>query len=116
MTKRFALLFLLVLASCPLAARATTTPDQIASAPRSYNGQHVEVSGRVTRLRVQRLPNGTTYVRFFLCATRCVRAMFFGASAITEGQTITVHGTYYGLKDKSGYPVYHAIEVDAGSL
>ncbi|MGD0968547.1 MAG: hypothetical protein ABR949_09700 [Candidatus Aquilonibacter sp.] len=114
MAKRFViLLFALVL--CPLAARAMT-PDQIASAPRSFNAQHVEVTGRVAKLRTQRLPNGTSYLRFSLCAARCVQAIFFGASAITDGQTITVHGTYYGWKDLGSYTIRHAIDVDLGSL
>jgi hypothetical protein len=102
MAKRFViLLFALVL--CPLAARAMT-PDQIASAPRSFNAQHVEVTGRVAKLRTQRLPNGTSYLRFSLCAARCVQAIFFGASAITDGQTITVHGV---VRLEGSWLVYH---------
>src|SRR5580700_1515359 len=113
MAKRFAIL-LLALVLCPLAARATT-PDQIASAPRSFNGQRVEVTGRVAQLRTQRLPNGTSYLRFSLCAARCVHAIFLGASAITDGQTITVRGTYYGWKDLGSYTIRRAIDVDPGT-
>ncbi len=114
MIKRFAMV-LLVLMSVPLAA-AAMTPDQIASSPRAYNGQHVEVTGRVTHLRALHLRNGTTYVRFSLCATRCIHAVVSGATALTEGETITVHGTYYGWKNFGTYMVHNGVAVDAGSL
>ena len=114
MMQRFAIA-LLMLASVPLAA-AATTPDQIASAPHTYNAQRVEVTGRVTHLRVERLRNGTAYSSFSLCATRCVRAVVAGAPAIAEGQTLTIHGTYYGWKTFGAYTVRRAIAVDAGSL
>ena len=114
MVKRFAIV-LLVLASSPLAARAMT-PDQIISASRSYEGRPVEVTGRVTHLRARRVPNGTTYVRFLLCATRCIEAVASGVSRLTEGETITVHGTYYGWRNFSTYTVHNGIVVDPGSL
>jgi hypothetical protein len=106
---------LLVFASAPLAAGAMT-PDQIASAPRVYNGQHVEVTGRVTHVHPLHLRNGTTYVRFSVCATRCIHAVVSGAAALTEGETITVHGTYYGWKNLGTYTVRNGVEIDPGSL
>ncbi|HTV92223.1 MAG TPA: hypothetical protein VMG98_05865 [Verrucomicrobiae bacterium] len=106
---------LLVLTSLPLAAGAMT-PDQIASAPHAYNRQHIDVTGRVEHVRVERLPNGTQYESFSICATRCVQAVVVGAPAVTQGQTITVRGTYYGWKTFGTYTVRHAIQVDAGSL
>lgn len=114
MIQRFAIV-LLVLACTPLAA-AAMTPDQIASAPRSFNGQRVEVTGRVTHLRVERLRNGSTYSSFSLCATRCVQAVVSGAPAVADGQTVTVRGTYYGWKTFGSHTVRRAIEVDTGSL
>jgi hypothetical protein len=114
MNKRFAIA-LLMLASVPLVA-AAMTPDQIASTPHTYNGQRVEVTGRVMHLRVERLRNGTAYSSFSLCAARCVRAVVSGAPAIADGQTLTVRGTYYGLKTFGAYTLRRAIAVDAGSL
>jgi len=114
MIRKFAAV-LLVLTSAPLAAYAMT-PDQIATAPHSYNRQHVDVRGRVTHLRVQRLANGASYESFSLCASRCVQAVVVGAPTIVEGRTITVQGIYYGWKSFGAYTLRHAIEVDPGSL
>ncbi|HTU69099.1 MAG TPA: hypothetical protein VMF11_02170 [Candidatus Baltobacteraceae bacterium] len=114
MIKRFAIA-LFVLTSVPLAARAIT-PDQIASASRMYNGQHVDVTGRVMHVRARRLPSGAAYERFSLCATRCIQAVVSGVPALTEGQTITLHGTFYTWKNLGGYLLIRGVEVDAGSL
>lgn len=112
--KMFAIV-LAVLVSVPLVARAVT-PDQIDATPRLYNGQHVQVTGRVTDIQVERLSNGKAYTLFSLCATGCVGAFVVGAPALVAGQMITVHGTYYGLRNRGAYTIRHAVEVDAGSL
>src|SRR5580658_10962029 len=49
----------------PLATRAATT-TQILASPRNYDGQHVEVTGRIWHPRIVTEANGATYVRFIL--------------------------------------------------
>jgi hypothetical protein len=105
----------LVLAILPLRASAATT-DAIFAAPRAYDGQHVEVTGRVEHLHALRLSNGQPYLQFSICSAHCLFVFAPGSAPIIGGQTITIRGTYYNRKNVGGYVVRRGIAVDPAAL
>ena len=98
----------------PLATRAATT-TQILASPRNYDGQHVEVTGRIWHPRIVTEANGATYVRFILCYGRCVRVFASGRPSLISGATITLRGTYFLRTNIGGRNVVNVIEADPGS-
>jgi hypothetical protein len=99
----------------PLATRAATT-TQILASPRNYDGQHVEVTGRIWHPRIVTEANGATFVRFMLCYGRCVRVFASGRPSLISGATITLRGTYFLRTNIGGRNVVNVIEADPGSL
>jgi hypothetical protein len=111
---RFALFAALVTA-LPFTARAATTMQILASPP-SYDGRHVEVTGRIWHPRIETEANGATYMRFVLCYGRCVRVIASGRPSLISGQAITLRGTYFVHTSVGGRNVVNVIEADPGSL
>jgi hypothetical protein len=103
------------LAALPAASSATTIA-QILGGPSTYDGQHVDVRGMVERLEQKVSHKGNPYVTFSLCAAQCIHVFGFGSPSLSDGQTITVHGTFAAVKHVSGYTFYNEIDADDGSL
>ena len=99
----------------PIVALATTI-DQILATPNAYDGQHVDVRGKVADLRAKVSHKGNAYVTFSLCSDRCIHVFAFGAPSIKDGQTITVRGTFAAVKQTGGYTFRNEIDADDGSL
>jgi hypothetical protein len=59
---------------------------------------------------------GNPYVTFSLCSNQCIHVFAFGTASISDGPTITVHGTNEGVKRVSGYTFYNEIDADDGTL
>jgi hypothetical protein len=117
MFKRFALATTAfgLLAVLPAASSAATIA-QILVSPSGYDGQHVDVRGTVEHLEQKVSHRGNPYVTFSLCSTQCIHVFGFGTPSLSDGQTITVHGTYERVKHTSGYTFYNEIDADDGSL
>jgi hypothetical protein len=98
-----------------VAARATTI-DQVLGSPSAYDGQHVEVTGKVGGLRETVSRKGNPYATFSLCSERCIHVFTFGSPRISNGQTITVHGTFESVKHQGEYMFYNEIDADEGSF
>ena len=115
MRSRLILIFAAVAMLFPIVASATTIAQVLAS-PSSYDGQHVDVTGRVSGLRSKTSHRGNAYVTFSLCSDRCVHVFAFGTPNISDGQTITVHGTFAAVKHVGEYTFYNEVDADDGSL
>lgn len=102
-------------AALPAMAGAATV-GQILASPSSYDGQHVNVSGTVEQLERKVSHRGNPYVTFSLCSGPCVHVFAFGTPSISDGQTITVRGTFAAVKHVSGYTFFSEIDADDHSL
>lgn len=117
MFKRFAVpaAAFVLFAALPAASCAATIA-QILSGSSSYDGQHVEVRGTVEHLEQNVSHKGNPYVTFSLCSSQCIHVFAFGSPSLSDGQTITVHGTFAAVKHVSSYTFYNEIDADEGSL
>jgi hypothetical protein len=104
-----------VLAAVPSMGSAATIAQILGSASK-YDGQHVDVRGTVERLEQKVSHKGNPYVTFSICSSQCLHVFAFGTPSISDGQTITVHGTYEAVKRVSGYTFYNEMDADDGSL
>jgi hypothetical protein len=117
MFKRFAIpAATFVLLACLPAAGSAATIAQILGSPSSYDRQHVDVRGTVEHLEQKVSHRGSPYVTFSLCSGQCLHVFGFGTPNISDGRTVTVHGTYESVKHVSGYTFYNEIDADDGSL
>jgi hypothetical protein len=119
----------------------TRLPFHLFSNPSKYDGSHVEVSGRVSNLilhvvvgpsRFEGPPlnnpyqeknpwhDGSgigTFATLSLCASQCVHVYAIGSTTIKNGETISVHGTFFAVKQTSKDNTLHnVIYVDGGYL
>jgi hypothetical protein len=108
-----ALAFLMAVPIAGLAA--STSVAQILSSPSTYDGSHVVVSGTVSGLVQKTSHKGNPYVTFSLCSNQCIHVFAFGSPSISDGQRITVHGTFEAVKRVGGYTFYNEIDADDGS-
>lgn len=104
-----------LLAALPAASSATTIA-QVLGSPSTYDGRHVDVKGTVEHLEQKTSHKGNPYVTFSLCSGQCIHVFAFGTPSISDGQTITVHGSYESVKHVSGYTFYNEVDADDGSL
>jgi len=102
--------------AAPPATCFAATIAQILGSPSTYDGQHVDVRGTVERFEQKTSHQGNAYVTFSLCASQCIHVFGFGSPNISDGQTISVHGTFAAVKHVSGYTFYNEIDADDGSL
>lgn len=102
-------------AALPALAGAATV-GQILGNPSTYDGQHVAVSGTVEHFERKVSRRGHPYVTFSLCSGQCIHVFGFGSPSISDGQTITVRGTFAAVKHVSGYTFFSEIDADDGSL
>jgi hypothetical protein len=103
------------LAFAPIAASAATITQLLAN-PSTFDGQHVDVTGKIEDLKSKVSHKGNAYVTFSLCSGRCVHVFAFGSPNISDGQSITVHGTFAAVKHTGSYTFYNEIDADDGSL
>jgi hypothetical protein len=96
------------------AAASTATIDRILGSPTSYDGRHVEVKGTVEHLERKMSHQGDPYVTFSLCSSQCINVFEFGNPGTSNGQTITVRGTYDKVNHISGYTIYNGIKAGGG--
>jgi hypothetical protein len=117
MATRFAIpaVIFVLLAALPAAGSAAMIP-QILGSPSSYDGSHVDVKGTVEHLEQKVSHKGNPYVTFSLCSSQCIHVFAFGSPSMSDGQVITVHGTYEAVRHVSGYTFYNEVDVDDGSL
>lgn len=110
-TRHFVALGFLLSASA--AAFAADDISAILKNPSAYDGRVVEVRGTVSQLRERTSHRGNDYDTFKLCSASCVSVFTFGRPAISDGKTVTVHGTFSAVKHTGGYTFYNEIEADA---
>ncbi|HEY6326594.1 MAG TPA: hypothetical protein VIW73_08820 [Candidatus Cybelea sp.] len=117
MFKRFAIPAAIVglLAALPTTSSAATIA-QVLGSPSTYDGLHVDVRGTVAHLEQKTSHKGNPYVTFSLCSGQCVHVFGFGSPSLSDGQTITVHGTFAAVKRVGGYTFYNEIDAADGSL
>jgi starvation-inducible outer membrane lipoprotein len=110
----------LILASAvavPLAGAAATTPiSTIVAQPSTFYGKPVDVSGTISNVANKISHKGNPYTVFSLCAGQCVEVFAFGTPAIHNGQHVTVHGTFEGVRHTGGIYYKNVIDADAGTL
>lgn len=111
---RIAALLALFLAWPAISSAATIA--QVLGNPSSYDGQHVELNGTVERVKQKVSHRGNPYVTFSLCSNQCIHVFAFGSPSISEGQTITVRGTFAAVKHVGSYTFYNELDADDGSL
>lgn len=84
------------------AADISVTPSDLQATPTFYDGKHIAVTGKVQNIQERTAHSGSPYAFFELCDARCVRIMTWGHPAISEGQRLTVHGTFTTEKPPPG--------------
>jgi len=103
-----------LLAALPATGSAATI-DQILGSPANYDGHHVDVKGTVAHLERKVSHHGNPYVTYSLCSAQCVPVIAFGSVPVSNGQTITVHGTYESVKHVGDeYTFHNGIVADGG--
>ena len=112
------LVAILILSAVGIAAAADSaiSPTTLLSHPYTYNDQHVAVSGIVRDVEERTSQRGNEYDIFDLCDSHCVRVFTWGHPAVSEGQKLTVHGTFEVTKRVGVYTFHNEIETDEGSL
>ena len=105
-----------LLGGLPAVCLGATTITQVLSRPSAYDGKHIHVRGTVEHLEQKVSHKGNPYVTFALCSGQCIHVFGFGSPSISDGQAITVQGTYESVKRVSGYTFYNEIDADDGSL
>jgi hypothetical protein len=105
-----------LLAALPAACLAGATVEQILDSPAAYDGKHVDVSGIVQRLEQKVSRKGNPYVTFSLCSGQCIHVFGFASPSLSDGQRVTVRGTFEAVKHVSGYTFYNEVDADDGSL
>jgi hypothetical protein len=103
-----------LLAALPATGSAATI-GQILDTPTNYDGHHVDVKGTVRDLQRKVSHHGNPYFTYSLCSAQCVPVIAFGDPAMSNGQTITVHGTYQSVKHVGDeYTFRNGIVTDGG--
>jgi hypothetical protein len=100
----------LFVSSCPVGA-AEATIAQILGSPATYDGRHVDVTGKVSKLHETTSCKGT-YFTFLICAGQCIFVAGMGTQRIADGQTVAVHGTFAAIKHLGSYTRYNEIDAD----
>lgn len=115
---RFALLILLLisLASASVAAAEVTVSQLLANAL-AFDGRHVTVSGTIRSIKLVNFRSGQKYETFQLCeqSGHCVRVFAVGHPHITEGERITVNGTFQTDTSFGPFVLHDEILEDTGS-
>lgn len=107
---------LFVFSDAPPALARSATIAQILANPSSYDGDHVSVSGTIQKLERKVSAKGTHYVTFSLCSSQCIDVYGFGSANISDGQTITVFGTFQVVRHLDSFTFNNAIHADYDSL
>ncbi|HTV72781.1 MAG TPA: hypothetical protein VME66_03630 [Candidatus Acidoferrales bacterium] len=90
--------------------------DTILAHPLQWDGKHVHVTGAVMRLEERTALDGRDYDVFDLCNAGCIRVFTGGRPALSEGQKLSVQGTFSSAKRVGDFDVDNDIETDEGSL
>jgi hypothetical protein len=98
------------------ALAVSTTVAQILAKPSYYDGTHVVVSGTIQKLDKKVSDKGNHYVTFWLCSTQCIEVYGLGSPNISDGQAITVFGTFSIVKHVGPYSFNNGIYADYDSL
>ena len=116
MFKRFAIptAVFAVLVVLPAASSAATVA-QVLGNPSTYEHPR-RCYGHDQTSREKISHKGNAYVTFVLCSSQCIHVFAFGSPNISDGQKITVHGTFAAVKHVGGYTFYNEIDADDGSL
>jgi hypothetical protein len=107
------LIAVFIAASVACAAAATISPGYLLAHGSTYDGRSVTVAGSISAFRPHVSHKGNAYVTFEVCATSsCVHVFEWGSPELTEGQSLTVHGTFSVQKHVGQYTFYNEIEVE----
>ncbi len=99
-----------LIAGSSAAADVPATPSALLARPSFYDGKHIAVTGKVQRIDERTSQNGNPYAFFELCDAKCVRIMTWGHPTISDGQQLTVHGTFTKVKGPPGITFRSEIE------
>ncbi|MGA8532793.1 MAG: hypothetical protein WB615_01650 [Candidatus Tumulicola sp.] len=83
----------LTAAACGAGAK-TATPSALASAPSTYDGEPVNVSGTAKNPHTRHTRRGQLLL-YQLCDASCVNVVQFGSAGVDEGSTVSVTGTFH---------------------
>jgi CMP-2-keto-3-deoxyoctulosonic acid synthetase len=111
-----ALLSVALFAALSAGSFAATTIDAILASPSTCDGQHAAVAGTVRHVEEKTSRKGNDYDVFSICADSCIRVFTFGRPKITEGQKLTVTGTFSAVKHVGSYTFRNEIAADGDSL
>jgi hypothetical protein len=104
-----------LLASVAGGAFAAESIDAILANPGAFDGKHVVVTGTAA-VEPKTSRRGNEYETFQLCDRACVHVFTWGHPSITEGQPITVRGTFAAVKHVGQYEFKNEIDAEDGSL
>lgn len=113
---------LFVLTACLVAAftgcanAEPTTVNDLVGNLAAYDGKRVAIAGTVAGKRESVSHEGNAYDTFWLCDGRCIRVFIFGEPEISDGQRLTVRGTFNTVKRVGRYRFTNEITADEGSL
>lgn len=76
------------------AVAAAMAPSALLATPSSYDGKAVTVSGKVSHYQTTNTMRGKV-AAFQLCDSKCVLVIDTKNTAHSDGDSVTVSGTYY---------------------
>lgn len=97
------------------AAASTPTIAQLVENPSAYQGRHVQVKGTVEHVEHKISHEGNPYLTFSLCSSQCIPVFAFGNPKTSDGDIVTVRGTYQPVNHLNGYTLRNGIVADGGS-
>ena len=77
-----------------VAAAADLSPSTILSNAQSYDGQSVAVQGTITDFSTRQTRRGTV-ATYKICDQKCVDVLDPNASTQTNGNSVTINGTFH---------------------
>lgn len=96
------------------AAAAAISPRQVLAHADQYNGTVISVTGTVDDFRDRVSRRGNAYETFELCGnTACLHVFAWGNAPHSDGDSVTLSGTFWTVKRVGRYTFYN--ELDVGS-
>lgn len=116
MLAQFTIALTLMAASPVPAITAPAAIADILANPASFDGKHLAVTGTIANLAPKTSKRGNDYTTFDLCDTKCIRVYSYGHPKLSNGQKLTVNGTFAADKHVGSLDFKNELDADEGSL
>jgi len=87
--------------------------NDIVSDPGRWDGRHVKIAGTISAVEERTAINGRAYDVFSLCDGSCMRVFMDGRPKLTDGQMLTVEGTFSAAKRIGEIQLQNDVQADS---